>query len=391
MKNFKEIDDQYVAHSYARFPVLIQSGKGVYVYDDEGKKYIDFTSGIGVNSLGYQYEAWVQAVREQAGTIAHTSNLFYNEPMLELAEKLVTRTGMKKVFFGNSGAEANEAIIKAARKYANDHYHGRRTEICTLNNSFHGRTMETLSATGQEVFHQDFFPMPTGFQYADPNLEDVKAKTNEHTAAILLEMIQGEGGVVPLDPKFVQDVADLCKENDWLLMVDEVQTGIGRCGTFFAYEQFGIQPDLVSSAKGLGGGLPIGAALIGEKCEDVFQPGDHGSTFGGNPIVCAGANVVIDTLTPAFLDEVKEKGDYLKSELSKLPHVVQVDGLGMMLGVQFDEMKGIDVVNACLKKGALFLTAKDRLRLLPPLVMTKAEIDEGLNILKDVLSHWEEA
>ena len=308
MNKYKEIDDQYIAHCYARFPICIKSGQGAYVFDTEGKKYLDFTAGIGVNGLGYAYQPWVQAVQKQAANLAHISNLFYNEPVLELAQKLVKRTGMSRVFFQNSGAESNEGAIKVAHKYANDTYHGQRNEILTLVNSFHGRTMETLVATGQDVFHQKFDPFPTGFDYVVANsIESLEAKVNEHTEAIMMEMVQGEGGVNALDPAFVQKVQEICDAKDILLIIDEVQTGIGRTGTFFAYEQYGIHPDIVSFAKGIANGIPMGGVLLSEKVKDVINYGDHGSTFAGNPLAAAAANVVMDTMTPTFLEEVKEK------------------------------------------------------------------------------------
>lgn len=390
MSNFKEIDDTYVAHTYARFPVLIKYGKGSYVYDEDDKEYLDFTSGIGVNSLGYAYQPWVDAVQDQVSKLVHVSNLFYNEPMLELAEKIVKRTNMSKVFFQNSGAEANEGALKIARKYSNDKYKGQRDTVLTLMNSFHGRTMETLMACGQDVFHKNFEPFPGGFDYIVANdVDSIHEKVTEKTAAILIEMVQGEGGVNNLDPAFVQAIQEVCDEKDILLMVDEVQTGIGRTGTFFAYEPYGIHPDVVTFAKGIAGGIPMGGVLLSEKAKDVFQPGDHGSTFAGNPLACTGANVVLDTLTPEFLQEVQEKGELLKERLLKMPHVTSVSGKGMMLGVSFeDDIKAIDVLNKSREQGVLFLTAKTKLRLLPPLVITKEEINHGMDVLEDILKNW---
>lgn len=386
MNKYKEIDDQYIAHCYARFPICIKSGQGAYVFDTEGKKYLDFTAGIGVNGLGYAYQPWVQAVQKQAANLVHISNLFYNEPVLELAQKLVKRTGMSRVFFQNSGAESNEGAIKVAHKYANDTYHGQRNEILTLVNSFHGRTMETLVATGQDVFHQKFDPFPTGFDYVVANsIESLEAKVNEHTEAIMMEMVQGEGGVNALDPAFVQKVQEICDAKDILLIIDEVQTGIGRTGTFFAYEQYGIHPDIVSFAKGIANGIPMGGVLLSEKVKDVINYGDHGSTFAGNPLAAAAANVVMDTMTPTFLEEVKEKGQLIKTSIEKMPHVKSVTGLGMMIGVELDGLDAKEVLAQCRDKGVLFLTAKTKIRMLPPLIMTTSEIQEGMKVLQSVL------
>lgn len=391
MNAFKITDDTYVAHTYSRFHLCIEKGEGVYVYDDAGNQYIDFTSGIGVNSLGYANKEWCDAVSKQACTLAHISNLYYSEPMLSLAKKLCTQSGMKKVFFANSGAEANEGAIKIARKYANTKYNNERSEIITLVNSFHGRTMETLSATGQDVFHKDFFPFPEGFTYVNANdIQNLHDTVNDKTAAIMIEIVQGEGGVIALDKAFINEIQAICDEKDILLIIDEVQTGIGRTGKLFAYEHYNLHPDLVTSAKGLGNGLPIGAVLINSKCEDVFQYGDHGTTFGGNPIACAGANIVIDKMTPSFIKLIEEKGNYIKERLESMPRVKKVNGLGMMLGVELENISSRDLVNACIRKGALFLTAKENLRLLPPLTMNKLEIDKGLDILEDVLSKWED-
>lgn len=389
--DYKQIDDLYVAHTYARFPVMFTSGNKVTLTDVEGKTYLDFTSGIGVTGLGHNYGPWVDAVSKQAGTLAHISNLYYTKPMLDVATKLVAKTGLKKVFFANSGAEANEGMIKVARKYGNDKYNGSKNEIITLVNSFHGRTITTLMATGQDVFHHHFHPFTAGFDYSIANdLEDLLAKITDKTIGIMLEIVQGEGGVLPIDPEYCQKIQEICKEKDILLMIDEVQTGIGRTGKFLAYEHYGLHPDIVSLAKGLGNGLPIGAVLLGEKVEYVLGYGDHGTTFGGNPVACAGANVVLDTLTTDFLKEVEEKGNYIKSRLEKMPHVLSVAGLGMMLGVEFDNIAVKDLILKCIEGGAVFLSAKTKLRLLPPLVMTKEEIDQGLDILENILTNWEE-
>lgn len=389
MENYKVMDDTYVAHTYARFPLCITKGEGSHVFDDEGKEYIDFTSGIGVNSLGYADQEWVEAVQKQAATIAHISNLYYTEPMLEAAKTICEKANMKRVFFANSGAEANEGIIKVCRKYAATKYGPQRNKIITLVNSFHGRTIATLQATGQDVFHQNFGPFPEGFTYANANdMASVLAQVDENTAGIMFEIVQGEGGVIPLDATFLNDIQKLCDEKDILLLIDEVQTGIGRTGSFFAYQQFGLHPDLVSSAKGLGGGLPIGAVIMNEKTQDVLVYGDHGTTFGANPIVSAGMNVVLNRMSEEFLANVKANGEYIRSRLEKMPRVIKVNGLGMMLGVVLDDIPSKDLVNACIDKGVLFLTAKANLRLLPPLTISREDIDQGLDILEDVLTNW---
>lgn len=385
------LDNTYVAHTYGRFPVAIKQGSGAVCTDSSGKQYLDFTAGIGVNSLGFCSPQWVEAVSKQAATLNHTSNLYYTEPGIVLAQKLCEKSGMKRVFFSNSGAEANEGAIKAARKYSFDAYGEGRYEIISLHNSFHGRTITTLAATGQAVFHTKFNPFTEGFVFAEANnIESVKALVSEKTCAVMLECIQGEGGVVPLEKEFVQAVAALCQEKDLLLIIDEVQTGLGRTGSFFSYQQFGVQPDIVSAAKGLGGGLPIGAVLFGEKTMDTMDAGTHGSTFGANPIVCAGANVVVDSLDDDFLSSVKEKSAFIFEKVAKFPHVQSVTGLGLMIGVSFDDgITGKQVVDKCLENGVLFLTAKTKLRMLPPLTITKDEIEQGLSVLETVLTQWE--
>ncbi len=385
------LDNTYVAHTYGRFPVAIKQGSGAVCTDSSGKQYLDFTAGIGVNSLGFCSPQWVEAVSKQAATLNHTSNLYYTEPGIVLAQKLCEKSGMKRVFFSNSGAEANEGAIKAARKYSFDAYGEGRYEIISLHNSFHGRTITTLAATGQAVFHTKFNPFTEGFVFAEANnIESVKALVSEKTCAVMLECIQGEGGVVPLEKEFVQAVAALCQEKDLLLIIDEVQTGLGRTGSFFSYQQFGVQPDIVSAAKGLGGGLPIGAVLFGEKTMDTMDAGTHGSTFGANPIVCAGANVVVDSLDDDFLSGVKEKSAFIFEKVAKFPHVQSVTGLGLMIGVSFDDgITGKQVVDKCLENGVLFLTAKNKLRMLPPLTITKDEIEQGLSVLETVLTQWE--
>lgn len=383
----KKLDETYIAPTYGRYDVVLTHGKGATCYDEEGNIYIDFTSGIGVNVLGFANTDWGKAVSAQLGKLQHTSNLYYTEPCVQAAKLLCEKSGMKKVFFGNSGAEANEGMIKAARKYSFQKYGGGRSTIVALENSFHGRTMAALSATGQEAYHTFFFPFVEGFVFAKANdLTDTLSKLTEDVCAVLLEPIQGEGGVLPLEKEYVQAVATVCQEKDILLLIDEVQTGIGRTGSFYCYQQFGIQPDLVSSAKGLGGGLPIGAVLFGEKTADILGAGDHGSTFGGNPAVCAGAVEILNRIDDAFLQEVSKKGIYLKAELEKLPHVTDVAGMGLMLGIELDiEVKPL--VNTLLEQGLLVLTAKHKMRLLPPLNITQEELDAGLSILKKVLEN----
>lgn len=387
-ETIKQKDQQYIMHTYARSDVCLDHGKNATCYDVDGKEYIDFGSGIGVNSLGFCDEGWTKAVTSQLQKLAHTSNLYYTEPQVRLAEKLCTRTGMKRVFYANSGAEANEGAIKLARKYSEQKYTKARTEIVTLKQSFHGRTVTTLSATGQDFFHQYFYPFTEGFRYAPANdFEGLKATVTENTCAIMMELIQGEGGVIPLQKDFVSKVAAFCQEQDLLLIIDEVQTGIGRTGTLLCCEQYHITPDIITLAKGLGGGLPIGAVLTGEK-SDVFAPSDHATTFGGNPAICAGACEVLNRLDDNFLKEVAEKGKYLTEKVSSLPHVEGVDGLGMMLGIRLEEpLQAGEIAKECLKQGLITLTAKTKLRFLPPLTITKEEIDRGLAILQAVLQN----
>lgn len=384
-ETMKQQDETYIAHTYKRFPVLLDHGSGAVCYDEAGKAYIDFTSGIGVNSLGFADAGWIGAVAAQLGKLQHTSNLYYTAPCIEAAKLLCEKSGMKKVFFGNSGAEANEGVIKAARKYSFLKYGGNRSTILALENSFHGRTMASLSATGQPVYHNYFFPFVEGFTFAKANdLQDTLEKLTDDVCAVMMEMVQGEGGVLPLDKEYVQAVYQACREKDILFIVDEVQTGIGRTGTFFSYQQFGIMPDLVSCAKGLGGGLPIGAVLFGEKTEDTFVPGDHGSTFGGNPAVCAGAVEILSRMDGAFLAEVSEKGAYLRKEIAEMPHVKGIAGMGMMLGITLDT-ESKPVIDALLENGLMVLSAKEKIRLLPPLTMTYGEMEKGLEILRATL------
>lgn len=380
-------DDQYVLHTYNRSPIVIERGQGMTAYDADGKAYLDFTSGIGVNVLGFCHPAWTAAVAEQAGQLQHTSNLYYTGPCGKLAKKLCRRTGLDAVFFGNSGAEANEGAIKMARKYSVDTYGESRSEVVTLTNSFHGRTLATLTATGQDVFHHDFGPFPGNFNYAPANdLAALKAVLTKNTCAVMLEMVQGEGGVVALDADYVHAVAELCAEQDILLIADEVQTGVGRTGTFLACQHYGVTPDIVTLAKGLGGGLPIGAVLVGKKVAAHMQPGSHGSTFGGNPVVCAGALAVLDTLDDDFLAHATAMGVRLRTGLEKLPRVKSVSGLGLMLGIEFaDGISAAAVRAACEKQGLLVLTAKTRLRLLPPLILSEGDVDAAMDIIQQVL------
>ena len=380
-------DNEYVLHTYNRNPVVLEKGHGLYAEGPEGQKYLDFTSGIGVNSLGYCDLAWAEAVSDQAHKLQHTSNLYYTAPCGKLAKKLCKRTGMSKVFFGNSGAEANEGAIKAARKYSVDHYGKDRTTVITLVNSFHGRTIATLTATGQEVFHNYFGPFNEGFLYAPAgDIEALQELVDRNTCAVMLELIQGEGGVMALDPDYVQAVRKLCDEKDLVLIVDEVQTGVGRTGTFLCCEHYNLKPDVVTLAKGLGGGLPIGAVLMNKKVADHMKPGSHGSTFGGNPVCCAGALAVLDEMDDDFLANVNERAAQLRAGLAKLPHVREVSGLGLMVGIAFDDgIKAADVRAACEKAGLLVLTAKTRLRLLPPLILTADDVDDALAILRSVL------
>ena len=376
-------DKKYVANTYNRFPVEIVSGKGSIVYDSEGKRYIDMGSGIGVTCFGIADDAWQQAVIAQMGKVQHMSNLYYTQPCAELAELLCERTGMKKVFFGNSGAEANECAIKVARKYAADTKGPEYNTIITLEKSFHGRTITTLAATGQDHFHKLFQPLTPGFVHAEANnLDSVKYLAKAHkTAAIMIECVQGEGGVIALTPEFVKGVAEFARENDILLIVDEVQTGNGRTGQLYAYMNYGIQPDVVSTAKGIGGGLPLGACLLGEKVENTLGFGDHGSTFGGNPVCCAGAVSLISRMDDAFLAEVREKSAYVFEALQGAEGVESVSGLGLMIGIKTVK-PAAEVLKKCMENGVLCLTAKDKVRLLPALNIPMEVLKEAVEVLK---------
>lgn len=374
-------------HTYGRYDVALKSGKGAVAYDEDGKKYIDVSSGIGVNSLGYCNDGWVEAVSRQAATLQHMSNYFYCKQASDLAEKLCTLSGMAKVCFGNSGAEANECAIKIARKYSFDKYGNDRNRIITLKNSFHGRTVTTLSATGQEVFHNYFFPFTQGFDYVEANnIQSLKSTISDKTCAVLLEVVQGEGGVNILDKDYVVQLSELCRQKDILVIVDEVQTGIGRTGALFAYQNYGITPDLVTVAKGLGGGLPIGVCMCGEKLKDVMSPSTHGTTFGANPVVCAGANYVLDTVSSkGFLDEINKKGEYLENKLKALDGVKSVRRMGLMVGIELENADAHEIAARCVENGLLIITAKDLLRMLPPFVISCDELDEAVNILKKTL------
>ena len=383
--NTKELDSKYIANTYARFPIVLERGKGSLVWDSEGREYIDMGSGIAVNAFGLADGQWMAAVTEQLGRLQHSSNLYYTVPDALLAEQLCERTGMKKVFFGNSGAEANECAIKCARKYAADKYGAdKRYKIVTLVNSFHGRTVTTLAATGQDEYHQDFQPLTPGFVYAPANdCEALKAlvEGDDAIAAIMFELVQGEGGVLPLTQEFVQCIADICRAKDILMVCDEVQTGNGRTGTLYAWMQYGIVPDIMTPAKGLGGGLPIGACLMGEKCENTLTPGSHGSTFGGNPAVCAGALNILSRIDDSLLAEVKAKSEYIVNALTGAKGVESVAGLGLMLGIKTVKPLN-DVVTACRENGVLVLTAHGKLRLLPALNIPMELVEKAVAVIK---------
>ena len=381
--NVKENDSKYIANTYARSPVVITGGKGSLLFDENGKEYIDLATGIAVNTFGAADSEWVSAVTEQLGKIQHTSNLYYTAPQTELAKVLCKRTGFKKVFFSNSGAEANECAIKAARKYAAEKKGKDYYEIITLKNSFHGRTVTTLAATGQEVFHKDFLPLTEGFCYAEANnIQDLENTVKAHkTAAIMLECVQGEGGVMPLNTEFVKKAAEIANKEDILLIIDEVQTGNGRTGKLYSYMNYGITPDIVTTAKGLGGGLPIGATLLGEKVQDIFTPGSHGSTFGGNPAVCTGALNIINRIDEKLLAEVGRKSKYIFDELNGTDGVKSVSGLGLMIGIE-TEKDANQIINECIENGVLVIKAKNKIRLLPALNIPDSLLKKAIEILK---------
>ena len=383
--NYQELkaeENKYVMNTYGRYPIALDHGEGATVWD--------LGSGIGVNSMGYNNKTIIDAITNQAHKLMHTSNLFTTEPMIQVAKKLVEKTHLNgKVFFANSGAEANEGAIKLARKYSFDKYGEGRYKIITLVNSFHGRTVTTLKATGQDRFHNYFFPFTEGFDYAEANdFESVRRKADDMACAVMMELVQGEGGVLPLDAEFVKQVEALCREKDLLLIIDEVQTGIGRTGSLFCFQQYGIRPDVVTMAKGLGGGVPIGAVLAAESCSNVLTPGTHATTFGGTPLVCAAANAVLDTVGDGqFLAKVKEKGEYLKNGILSIgsPNILGVRGMGLMLAIIVEDGKHAAYASKLLEKGVIALTAgKNAVRLLPPLTISKEEMDEALTIMKEV-------
>ena len=384
--NTIEKDQAFVAPTYARFPIEIVSGKGALWYGADGREYVDMGSGIAVNALGASDEGWVKAVTDQLSRIQHVSNLYYSEPQARLAEMLCTRTGMKRVFFGNSGAEANECAIKVARRYA-ARTHGEDTyRIVTLKNSFHGRTITTLAATGQDVFHKDFLPLTDGFLHIEANnIEELRTVVSENKiAAVMVELVQGEGGVLPLTREFCEEIQRLCREKDMLFVVDEVQTGNGRTGELYAYMAYSLSPDVVTTAKGLGGGLPIGACLLGERVKDVLDAGSHGSTFGGNPIAAAGAAYVLSRIDDALLASVREKSARLCEALAAMEGVKSVSGMGLMLGIETEKPVS-EVLDACFQNGVIALKAKNKLRLLPPLTITDEELSRAIDGIRNAV------
>ena len=380
----QQLENTYMAETFSRFPVAIERGEGATLFDTEGKRYVDFGSGIAVNIFGANDEKWKAAVIDQLSRIQHVSNYYYSEPQLDLAELLCFRTGAKRVFFANSGAEANECALKAARKYSFEKYGEGRKKIISLNGSFHGRTLFTLTATGQQAFHRFFGPFVPEVVSVDANMQAVE-KESENACAVIIECVQGESGVEALDKGFVRALRTFCDEHDILLICDEVQSGNGRTGKFCAYEHYGITPDIMTTAKGLGGGLPIGACLFFEKTEHTLKPGDHGSTFGGNPVCCAGAVSIVSRLTEDFLLEVQGKAEYLRAKLKGFDGVKRVTGLGLMIGLEV-EKPAKEIAQNCLKRGLLVLTAHEKVRIVPPLNITKTEMDEGLTILREVLA-----
>ena len=385
----RALSDEYIMNTYARFPVVIDHGQGATLYDPEGKRYIDFTSGIGVNALGYGCAPWTAAITAQAEKLGHISNLFYTEPAARLAETMCRRTGMKKVFFANGGGEANEGMIKLARKYSFDKYGQGRATIITLVNSFHGRTITTLKATGQPRFHNYFFPFTEGFRYAEADsMDSLLAVAGDDVCAVMVELVQGEGGVHPLERDYVQALTKLCRERDWLLLADEVQTGVGRTGALFCFQNYGILPDVCSFAKGIAGGLPMSGIMASERCCDVLTPGTHATTFGANPVCAAAALTVQETLSDAFLAQVREKGDYLRGRIEALdlPCLGKTRGMGLMIGVEVKPgYSNGELANRLVENGLLVLTAGADLRLLPPLVISQAEMDAGLEIMRNTL------
>ena len=380
----QQLENTYMAETFSRFPVAIERGEGATLFDTEGKRYVDFGSGIAVNIFGANDEQWKAAVIDQLSRIQHVSNYYYSEPQLDLAELLCFRTGAKRVFFANSGAEANECALKAARKYSFEKYGEGRKKIISLNGSFHGRTLFTLTATGQDAFHRFFGPFVPEVVSVDANMKAVE-KESENACAVIIECVQGESGVEALEKGFVRALRAFCDEHDILLICDEVQSGNGRTGKLYAYEHYGILPDIMTTAKGLGGGLPIGACLFFEKTEHTLKPGDHGSTFGGNPVCCAGAVSIVSRLTEDFLLEVQGKAEYLRAKLRGFDGVKRVSGLGLMIGLEV-EKPAKEIAQQCLHRGLLVLTAHEKVRIVPPLNITKTEMDEGLTILREVLA-----
>jgi len=387
----KKLDSQSVMQTYARFDVAIESGVGSTLYSPEGKEYVDFTSGIGVNAIGYANKKWADAVYAQAMKLQHISNLYYSEPYAKLAETLTMRTGMKNVFFANAGADANEGMIKLARKYSFDKHGKGKSTIITLNQSFHGRTITTLAATGQDSFHNFFFPFTEGFKHVQANdIDALKKELTDDVCAVLIEFVQGEGGVIPLDPTYVKEVSELCKANDLLLLADEVQTGVGRTGKLFAFQQYGVTPDVISFAKGIAGGLPLGGFMANEKCSTVLTAGTHATTFGGNPVAAAGALEVLNQLDDKTLEEVEKKGEYIREKIASWnsPYIAEIRGKGLMLGISVRDAVPREVAQACVENGLLILTAgADALRMLPPLTISYKELDKGLDILKAVFDN----
>lgn len=383
----QQLDKEYIAETYKRADIVFVKGKGSLLWDENGKEYIDLGTGIAVNGLGVANDGWIEAVSAQLQMLPHASNLYFTSPQAQLAQKLCERTGMKKVFFGNSGAEANEAAIKCARKYAYDLYGDTsHSTIITLKNSFHGRTITTLSATGQDVFHTKFGPFTEGFVYATANdLDSVKTLAEENNCcAVMMELVQGEGGVLRLDDEFVHGVQALCQEKNMLLIIDEVQTGNGRCGALYAYMSYGIQPDIVSTAKGLAGGLPMGATMFGEKVQNTLDAGSHGSTFGGNPVCAAGALYILSQIDDALLQSVREKSAYICDALKNAKGVKSVSGMGLMLGIETEKPAG-EIVSACRERGVICLTAKNKVRLLPALNIPMEQLEKAVTVLKDVI------
>lgn len=382
----KTTADEFLMPTYAHFPVSLEKGRGATLTDSEGNEVIDFGAGIGVTSMGYGNEGWINAVTNQLCSVQHTSNLYYNSTVAVFAKKICEKTGFKKAFLCNSGAEANECAIKLARKYSFDKYGEGRHNIISLVNSFHGRTLATITATGQEHYHKYFNPFVQGFRYVETgDTEGFVNMADETVCAVILEIIQGEGGVIPTDIQFLKTVEKVCKEKDIVFIIDEVQTGVGRTGKFFAFEHSAVTPDVVTTAKGIGNGLPIGVCLSNEKCGEVLTAGTHGTTFGGNPVACAGGIYVLDTVNDEFMQSVSQKGEYIRRRLAEIEEVKSVSGMGLMLGIELKTKNASEIAKKCSENGLLILTAKSKLRMLPPLVITKEEIDKGIAVLEKIL------